>query len=142
MQIDQQKLEKEALKVGISMLVLFGSQATGKAKTESDYDLAVLMLPIKDIGKNLSAYTETLFFLANVLGIAENKIDLTNLASASPLLQKEIFSEGRLLFGDTCEFASLKAAALRRYIDIYSLRQLRTKMINTKQKILTEKIYG
>lgn len=142
MKIDNQKLKKEAVELGIRMIVLFGSQAIGNAGVESDFDVAVLTEPEKNIGKSLENYNTVLFFLASVFGIFENKIDLTNLGSVSPLLRKEIFANGKLIFGSEYEFASLKAAALRQYIATKSLRELRSVMINKRQELLREKIYG
>jgi len=142
MQINQEKLKKEAVKNGIKMLILFGSQASGKAKSESDFDLAILMMEGKNIQKNLAQYNKVLFFLAKELGIAEEKIDLTNLNSASPLLQKEIFVSGNLLFGDDYEFVARKAAALRQYLETRSLRELRSKRIKKRQQMLAQKIYA
>ncbi len=142
MEIAQEKLKKEALKSGIKMLILFGSQASGKAKNESDFDLAVLMVEGKNISKKLADYADTLFSLASIFEVTEDKIDLTNLSSASPFLQKEIFSNGKLIFGDEYEFTALKSAALRQYIGSKSLQELRRKMIEKRQKMLAEKIYA
>lgn len=141
MEINYEKLKKEAPGMGIKMIVLFGSQASGKAKKESDYDVAVLMMEKRNIKESLAIYTETLFFLAEALRIPSEKLDLTNLNSASPFLQNEIFTEGKLIFGSEYEFAGLKSFAMREYISTKDLRELRSKIISRRQVILAEKIY-
>ena len=142
MKVDYEKLKKEASALGIQMIILFGSQATGKAHADSDYDVAVLMVPEKNIGENMDDYTKTLFFLAEALCIPDQKLDLTNLNNASPFLQKEIFANCKLIFGDAYKFASFKSFALREYIATSGLRDLRSKIIIKRQGILAEKIYG
>lgn len=128
--------------MGIQMIILFGSQVTGKAQADSDYDVAVLMIPEKNIGENMDNYTRTLFFLAEALQIPDKKLDLTNLNNAGPFLQKEIFANCELIFGDAYKFASFKSFALREYIATSGLRDLRSKIIIKRQEILAEKIYG
>lgn len=142
MKVDYEKLEKEALLFGVRMVILFGSQVTGKLHADSDYDVAVLTVPEKNIGENMKNYTDILFFLTEALDIPEQKLDLTNLNNANPFLQKEIFSNCKLIFGNEYEFANLKSVALREYIATANLRDLRSKIIIKRQEILAEKIYG
>jgi len=142
MEINYDKLKKEAPLKGIKMIILFGSQASGKMRKESDCDIAVLTAEEKNIGKNMDNYTDILFFLSEALRIPDQKLDLTNLNNASPFLQKEIFSNCKLIFGGDYKFASFKSFALREYIATKGLRDLRSKIIIRRQKILTEKIYG
>jgi len=142
MKINRKKLEKEAEKLGIKMIVLFGSQAEGKARPDSDYDVAVLTTPERNIKNSMKICTDILFFLSDALDIPDQKLDLTNLNNAKPFLQYEIFSNSRLLCGDELFYTRLKVAALQNNIDTKNLRELRSKMIRRRQKMITEKIYA
>ncbi|HHE38134.1 MAG TPA: nucleotidyltransferase domain-containing protein, partial [Candidatus Cloacimonetes bacterium] len=82
MKINRKKLEKEAEKLGIKMIVLFGSQAEGKARPDSDYDVAVLTTPERNIKNSMKICTDILFFLSDALDIPDQKLDLTNLNNA------------------------------------------------------------
>ncbi|MFA6047866.1 MAG: nucleotidyltransferase domain-containing protein [Parcubacteria group bacterium] len=141
MKIDVKKLNKGVLERGIRLVVLFGSQAEKKARSDSDYDIAVLTTNKKNI-KELDNYNNALFFLCEALNIPDYKMDLTNLNDASPFLMNEITRSSRLIFGDGDDFAAFKANAMREYIATRGLRELEEKLIIKRQKILAEKIYA
>jgi len=63
MEINREKLEKEAPGLGIRMIILFGSRANGKERADSDFDVAVLTTEERNIGENMDIYTKILFFL-------------------------------------------------------------------------------
>ncbi len=135
------KLKKEAKKHNLRMVVLFGSQAVGKANEQSDYDVAILLEGNEKID-DLQEYNSLLSFLAEILQTSEEKIDLTDVRTAPPLLFHEIFSEGTLLYGDEMDHEEYRAKAFRKYIDAQPLFDLRRTIIEKKQKLLKEKIYA
>jgi len=135
MKINQEKLNNKAGELGIELIILFGSRANNTATDQSDYDIAVLMLPNKNLS-NLNTYTSVLFFLSEVLQIPEDKIDLTNLNDANPLLAYHVFFNGKLLYGDKLTFLEEKAVSYREYIDAEKLFKLEEKIIYKHQRQL------
>ncbi|MDO8529158.1 MAG: nucleotidyltransferase domain-containing protein [bacterium] len=140
MKTDNQKLNKEAPKKGIKLVVLFGSQVEKKARSDSDYDIAVLTTREKSI-RELDNYSNVLHLLCEALDIPDYKIDLTNLNDASSFLRNEIAIASQLIYGNEDDFAAFKANAMRQYIATRDLRELEEKLINKRQRILAEKIY-
>ncbi len=136
---DEKKTEAE--KHGLRMVVLFGSQVNGNANKNSDYDITVLTVREKNIAKNLKDYNEVLFFLVEALQIPEEKIDLTDLRTADPLLLHEIFENSELIYGDELDCEEQRARAFRKYIDAQPLFELRRTMIKKRQQLLRQKIY-
>jgi predicted nucleotidyltransferase len=137
---DEQKAMME--KHDLRTVILFGSRVNGNVNENSDYDIAVLTTRVKNIAKNLEDYSDILFLLEKLLGIPAEKIDLTNLHTATPLLLHEIFENSKLLYGDELDFEEQRARAFRKYIDAQSLFELRRIMIKKRQQSLKEKIYA
>lgn len=132
------ELEKYAQKSGIKFIVLFGSQTKGIIKKDSDFDIAVLTTPEKDIRNNLDNYTRILFGLSEILNIPDFKMDLTNLNNANILLRYNIISAGELLYGDKTEYEELKAFAFRDYIDAKPLFNLESLLIHKRQGLIAK----
>lgn len=141
MKIDEKKLKEGAEKLGIKMVVLFGSRAGGKARENSDYDIAVLTTKEKNIA-DLDNYCDVLDFLRESLKIPDFKIDLTNLNTDNALLRYEVFSNGKLVYGDEFEYAHIQSFAKRDYIATGDLRELEKNLIYKNQKIMAEKIHA
>jgi len=104
---------------GISLAVLFGSQATGKAVRESDLDLAVWLEReklLKDATETARAKKQLMRDLINYLETSD--IDLVILNHASPLLKFQIARTGKLVYQKTPEiFAGFCSRALREHND-------------------------
>ena len=128
------KIEELAKKHKIRFIVLFGSQATGSPRKDSDFDIAVFMDKFND----LDTYNDVLFGLEKILEIPAEKIDLTNLKNANPLLRYEITSKGKLLFGNELEYLELKAFSFRDYIEYRKLLDLESFLIKKRQKLYAE----
>lgn len=133
---DEEKIKEEAFKLGIRMVVLFGSRANGKENENSDYDIAVSTTPEKNIKKSMKGYTNVLFFLSGALGIPDEKIDLTNLNNANIFLAYQIFSEGKLLYGSDDLFSEERAVSYREYVDARPLFNLEDIIIHKRQNFL------
>lgn len=101
----------------LQMVILFGSQAAGEARRESDIDLALLGDHPLDL---VSQTTEAIRLLK------QSRVDLVDLRRANPLLMMEVVRKGTLLYerspGVYLNFCSL---AVRRYIDTKKLRDAR-----------------
>lgn len=144
MNINMGKLNKFCEENGIKFVVLFGSRAkeirNEKAliREDSDFDIAVLTLPEKNIRNSIDNYTNVLFGLSEILNIPDYKMDLTNLNNANILLRYEITSTGELLYGDKIEFEELKAFAFRDYIDAQPLFNLESFLIYKRQNLIAE----
>lgn len=108
-----------------NLIVTFGSQIRGTAGAASDFDVAVL----SDHALGLKEKSKLISKLASKLKILEDKIDLVDLWNASPLLQHQIASSGKLLEGDELDFLRFKVLAWKRYIDTAKLRRAREKSL-------------
>jgi len=134
-----QKKNTEASRLGILLIVLFGSRAEKKARSDSDFDVAVLMEEKKSI-TDFERYSAVLSFLSETLKIPSEKIDLTKINGANPLLQKEIFSKGQLLFGNEILFEEYRAVAFREYLDASKLFETESKIITKRFQLLKQLI--
>lgn len=118
------------------LLILFGSRATGHARADSDWDVAV----VADHHLSWEEWSAALEQAARLLSVSEDKIDLVDLWSASPLLQQFVAKEGKLLQGDPFSFIRFKVLAWKRYLDTARFRRLRGKTLKRYvQRISSEK---
>lgn len=108
-----------------TLVILFGSRARETASSQSDADVAVLA----DHPLTLSERSEFVLRIAQKIGAAEDRIDLVDLWHASPLLQRQIADEGRLLAGDAFDFLRFRVLAWKRYQDTAKFRRARERAI-------------
>lgn len=112
----------ESTLLDVQMVVLFGSQAKGKATARSDWDIAVLANPGCYEGFSLFHLQEA---LADILSLSFDHIDLVNLRQCSPLLGFAIACEGIPLYEETsATFRRFQARASKIYADTAKLRKL------------------
>ena len=135
----KKEISKMAKKYGLKLVLLFGSFSSGKIHEGSDYDIAVLTEESKNIS-NLKNYNNILFFLSEVLEIPSQKIDLTNLNNANPLLCYEITMKGKLVFADRNLFDEHRARSFRNYIDSQPLFNLEHHLIEKRNQMLKQLI--
>jgi predicted nucleotidyltransferase len=118
---------------GIDLCILFGSQATGKARTNSDVDIALFSqtnpaLPQKLL--RLYGETEDLFGYEVDLVIIERDTD--------PVLRLEIFQHGKPLYeSQTGLFIQQRILAVKIFDDTEPLRRWRRRVL--AQRILNLK---
>ncbi|MDD4358335.1 MAG: nucleotidyltransferase domain-containing protein [Candidatus Pacebacteria bacterium] len=129
-------LEELAKQNNIKYIVLFGSQVKGTQREDSDFDIAIFRDPFK----SLEEYTNVLFGLADILGFCSDKIDLTNLKHADPLLRYEITTKGKLLYGNELDYEEFCAFAYKDYIDSKDLFDLRFELLEKRNKELQKYI--
>ena len=113
MKINKTKLAQIARQYHLSQILLFGSQANGQATAESDFDIGILA------PKPLSfRQRETLLIdLSQKLNLPIQKIDLTFLNQASPLLLYQSVKNARLLYGQPKSFIAFQLYAIKQYQD-------------------------
>lgn len=105
----------------LRLLVLFGSAATGRARAQSDCDLAVLCEGYADL--------DTLY-LALAPRLRTDRLDLVDLRRAGPLLAFEVARSGVVLFEQSPGlFRQFQSLASRRYADTKKLRDAQRRAI-------------
>ncbi len=110
------------------LIIAFGSQVKGGATAMSDHDFGVL----KEKQLSLSDRVDTVEFIAKKLNINEDKIDLSDLSSASPLFKFEVARNGQLIDGDYADFIRFKVRSFKEYVDTAKFRRLREKTMMKK----------
>jgi len=112
----KEKIEQIAQKYSLEMLLLFGSQISGKTHKESDYDIAYLSemdFSIEDEGRLI------IDLLPIVEGRDERIINLVNIKKTTPLILYAMTAHAQILYEkDTVTFAQLRAYAFKKYIEM------------------------
>lgn len=108
----------------IRLAYLFGSAVAGRLRAGSDVDVAVRFAtrPSLEELSELAAQLER---------VAGRPVDLIDVDTAPPLLQREIVMEGRLLLaasGD--ERVAFETRALARYMDTAHLRKVQREYLH------------
>lgn len=104
-------LEDVRKKHNLSLILIHGSQVTGKIHAKSDTDIAVMQ---KDGGKNL----DLLSLYGNFAKIFKtDKIDIVNLTRANPLLLFTVARKSKLLAGSKADYERFLRLAFYKYND-------------------------
>ncbi|KKW11045.1 MAG: putative nucleotidyltransferase [Parcubacteria group bacterium GW2011_GWA2_49_9] len=103
-----------AKKHKLSLVVLFGSQATGRVHTKSDIDIAVLSLKAESLSKAAEDIGDV---------FKRNDVEVADLSVPSPYLWHAVAKEGVLLF-EASEglFSNWKLRAMNLWYDTVPLR--------------------
>lgn len=114
------KIVEIAKKYGFKLVVLFGSQATGRVHKKSDVDIGYLSERAID-------YRELYDITLELSRIFNNPdIELVNLNNVSPELKKQVADQGIVLHEDnTVLFDLFKVRAHRAYMETKPLRRYR-----------------
>ncbi len=110
------------------LIIAFGSRVSGKSVSTSDYDFAVVAVEKLSLSERVSISEN----IAKKMEIKEDKIDLVDLSSASPLLKFEVARNGKLIDGDYAQFIRFKVRAFKEYVDTAKFRRLRERVMMTK----------
>jgi len=108
----KKRIKDIAGKYKLRLILLFGSQATGKTNKESDFDIAYLP------EKNLS-YDDEIDINLQFIGVFKHdRIDTVDMRKAPPLFLYAIFRECLILFKeDDLIFPTYRAYAYKKYIE-------------------------
>ena len=118
------------------LIIAFGSQISGNANSQSDFDFAVLAEKPLTLKQKMSFSTR----LAKKLKINEDKMDLVDLNNTSPLLMQEVAQKGKLIEGTEFDFIRFKVRAWKTYLDTAKFRRLGEQMVkNYVQRIRLQK---
>jgi len=131
---DADRLAAAARSLGLELVVLFGSYATGSPPphAESDVDLALLPAQSGPAPSLLDAYEA----MDGVFGGA--RPDPVLLHRADPLFRHEIMRRGVLLYGDVDRFLEYRAFAFRAYVDASDLLALERLLFERKMARIEE----
>lgn len=135
----QRQINKISRKHNLKLAIVHGSYATGKQRTGSDLDIAVLgkkKLDFNDIIKLISEFGDV--FGNN----KEREIDLKSLHNADPLFCWQVMQHSALLYGKSIDYQEFKAFAFRQYIDHKPLLRLESALVDKALNYLKQKAYA
>ena len=105
---------------GLAFAVLVGSRATQTARQDSDWDIAVAWQPMADAFLRLGRHESLRHRLAECLDVADDKIDLIDLAATRLAMKALVAEEGRVLrANDELAWAYFQTATWRELEDYY-----------------------
>jgi len=119
----RQAIQDIATRYHLTLILLFGSQASGTTHRESDIDLAYAAEHPLDFASERQINDE----LGNIFHT--DKVDIVNIAHASPLLLFQISENCQLLAGEKEDFIRFKILAWKKYLDTAKLRRMREKAL-------------
>ena len=115
-----EKIRDLAERYKLSLVVLFGSQATGKTHSESDVDIAYLSASPLDLMEEGRLSVDLMPVVRSPV------VDVVDIRHAPPLLAKRIFDHHQILFcRDYGEYFSYLMYAMRRYQEAAPLFMLK-----------------
>lgn len=136
LKINKEKIKKIAQKYNLEMVLLFGSQVNGRAKPNSDIDIAYSAQKLLSTNEKIDLNNDLCDFFKKDI------IDQVDIKNANPLLLYEISQNSKLIFGKEIDYLEFKAFAFRNYIDSESLFKLEDLLIRKRHKELGKLIYG
>jgi len=124
--INKKKIREVAEKYGLRLVLLFGSQASGKTHFASDFDVAVLGERSINIEKELEICYEFVKIFKT------DNVDIVDIGKSGPLLMNQIFTKPHeILFCDDLQiYFRYKIYAMKSYIEAKPLFMLTEKQID------------
>lgn len=118
---------------GVILAYLYGSQATGRAGTLSDVDIAVLFAHGIAPHERFQRVLELMSDLATVF--ARDDVNVLDLDESTPLLNNNVRLHGRVIFcADMRIRSAFEIEALRRYVDTEPLRGIQAYYLTKRIK--------
>ena len=103
-------LAHEAKKIGVDLILLFGSRADGSNRRDSDFDIAY------QSKKPLESHSDLFNIIMNYVG-SEN-LHILDLQNVKPLTLYEVVRNCQVLYAeDMLDFYNLRGYAFRRFED-------------------------
>ncbi|OGI16801.1 MAG: hypothetical protein A3J63_02010 [Candidatus Moranbacteria bacterium RIFCSPHIGHO2_02_FULL_40_12b] len=128
------KIAEAGKKHNLKLVVLYGSQARGKAKKGSDIDVAVL-------GEKPLSFEEVVDLINEFADIFKvREMDVKSLHKTSPFFLYQVVKNGILLYGDEHEYNLFKLYAIRSFQEGKKFRNLRDVLLKKRADHL-KKIY-
>jgi len=129
--IINQKIEKKIIelaeKYGLSLVVLFGSQATGKTHRDSDIDIAYISQKKLDFDAKSSLNSD----LTGVFG--NDRVDIVDIKTANPLLLRAIVRDAVVLYEKSKNiFDNIYVYAFKLYEEPKPLFELRKYLLDKR----------
>ena len=84
---------------GLELAILVGSRATGTARADSDWDIAIQWSFGMDFIQQLAATEKLRMAVADKLGVSEQRIDLIDLPTARLAMRAVVAEEGLPIIG-------------------------------------------
>ncbi len=91
-EVDEERLADICDRYGIAKLEVFGSQARGTAKPDSDIDVLYTLRSGRRLGWEIEQLADE---LSDLFG---HRVDLVSLRSLHPLLQRSVLAEARPVY--------------------------------------------
>ena len=123
LKINKKEIEKIAQKYNLEMILLFGSQVNGRAKFDSDVDIAYSAQKLLPTNEKIDLNNDLCDFFKKDI------VDQVDIKNANPLLLYEISQNSKLIFGKEIDYLEFRAFAFRNYIDSESLFNLEKLLI-------------
>ncbi|MEX0934970.1 MAG: nucleotidyltransferase domain-containing protein [Candidatus Paceibacterota bacterium] len=121
---NEEKIEKLAQKHDLSLVMLFGSQATGKTHSQSDVDIGFLSTLKKDLSERIKIEMDFQQELQN------GRIQIVDLTRVSPLLLHYAVQDGKVLYErDSLVAPTFFAKVFKLYIETQPLRDIRAERL-------------
>lgn len=98
-------------KYNLSLILLHGSQVTGKTHSKSDFDFAVLQ---KNRNEKLDLFG---LYVDIAMELNINNADITNLTFANPLLAQNVALKSKLLAGKKEDYDEFQRQSFFKYND-------------------------
>jgi len=136
LKINKKEIEKIVQKYNLKMILLFGSQVNGRAKPDSDVDIAYSAQKLLSTNEKIDLNNDLCDFFKKDI------VDQVDIKNANPLLLYEISQNSKLIFGKKIDYIKFRTRAFRVYIDSESLFNLEDSLIRKRQKWLSDMIYA
>ncbi|MEF8825103.1 MAG: nucleotidyltransferase domain-containing protein [Halapricum sp.] len=120
-EIDSDALRTALADYPLSLVVLFGSYATGSVHPLSDLDVAVRFEDTVPRARQLRLLDEVTAAIQRAAGI--EAVDLVDLERVSPTVGYEALARGTLLIGDRAEATALETRLLHRTLDFAPVKR-------------------
>ena len=116
----KQELEKLARENNLSLVLLFGSQATGKTHSQSDVDFAFRS------EEKMSPMDEARLQLEFSKALKFKNVEIVNLRNAGPVLLRQIVQKSSLIFEkEPAGYARFKIYAHKLFMESKKLLEMR-----------------